>query len=211
MMMNALLRPLLAALLTLPLIAAPASAATKPALQTAVLAGGCFWGMEDVFENVRGVTNVVVGYSGGTKATADYETVSSGTTGHAESVEITFDPTKISYRKLLDVYFSVAIDPTQLDAQGPDSGTQYRSVIFYANDAQKSVAKATIAELTAKKAYAAPIVTQVVPFKAFYAAEDYHQHFADKNPTYPYIVINDAPKVAALKAKFPNLVKSSAT
>jgi len=211
MMMNALLRPLLAALLTLPLIAAPASAATKPALQTAVLAGGCFWGMEDVFENVRGVTNVVVGYSGGTKATADYETVSSGTTGHAESVQITFDPAKVSYKTLLDVYFTVAIDPTQLNAQGPDSGTQYRSVIFYANDVQKSVAKATIAELTAKKAYAAPIVTQVVPFKAFYAAEDYHQHFADKNPTYPYIVINDAPKVAALKAKFPNLVKSSAT
>jgi peptide-methionine (S)-S-oxide reductase len=211
MMMNALVRPLLAALLTFPLIAAPAGAATKPTLQTAVLAGGCFWGMEDVFENVRGVTNVVVGYSGGTKATADYETVSSGQTGHAESVQITFDPSKVSYKTLLDVYFTVAIDPTQLNSQGPDTGTQYRSVVFYANDAQKSAAKAMIAQLTAKKVYGAPIVTQVVPFKAFYAAEDYHQHFADKNPTYPYIVINDAPKVAALKAKFPNFVKSSAT
>jgi peptide-methionine (S)-S-oxide reductase len=212
MLMNALLRPLLAALLTIPLLAAPAGAAApKPALQTAVLAGGCFWGMEDVFENVRGVTNVVVGYSGGTKATADYETVSSGSTGHAESVQITFDPAKVSYKTLLDVFFTVAIDPTQLNSQGPDTGTQYRSVIFYANDTQKSVAKAMIAQLTAKKVYAAPIVTQVVPFKAFYAAEDYHQHFADKNPDYPYIVINDAPKVAALKAKFPKLVKSTAT
>jgi len=211
MLMNALVRPLLAALLTLPLLAAPAGAAPKPALQTAVLAGGCFWGMEDVFENVRGVTNVVVGYSGGTKATADYETVSSGTTGHAESVQITFDPAKVSYKTLLDVYFTVAIDPTQLNAQGPDSGTQYRSVVFYANDMQRTTAKATIAALTAKHAYSAPIVTQVVPFKAFYVAEEYHQHFADKNPTYPYIVINDAPKVAALKAKFPNLVKASAT
>jgi peptide-methionine (S)-S-oxide reductase len=211
MMMKFSLRPLLAALLALPLIAAPAGATTKPPLQTAVLAGGCFWGMEDVFENVRGVTNVVVGYSGGTKATADYETVSSGQTGHAESVQITFDPAKVSYKTLLDVYFTVAIDPTQLNSQGPDTGTQYRSVVFYANDAQKSTAKAMIAELTAKKAYSAPIVAQVVPFKAFYAAEDYHQHFADKNPTYPYIVINDAPKVAALKAKFPTLVKPSAT
>ena len=165
--------------------------------------------MEDVFENVRGVTNVVVGYSGGTKATADYETVSSGSTGHAESVEITFDPAKVSYETLLNVYFTVAADPTELDRQGPDDGTQYRGVVFYANDAQKNAAKSMIAKLTAEKAYPAPIVTQVVPFKAFYAAETYHQHFADKNPDYPYIVINDAPKVAALRTKFPALVKKA--
>jgi peptide-methionine (S)-S-oxide reductase len=210
MMMHArLTRTLLAALLALPLAAAtPALAAPKPHLETVVLAGGCFWGMEDVFENVRGVTNVVVGYSGGSKATADYETVSSGTTGHAESAQITFDPSKVSYRALLSIYFTVAADPTQLNRQGPDDGTQYRGVIFYANQAQKLVARSMIAQLTAEHKFSAPIVTQLEPLKAFYPAEDYHQHFADKNPNYPYIVINDAPKVADLRAKFPSLVKS---
>ncbi len=207
--MNALLRTLLAALMILPLAAAPAAATTKPALQTAVLAGGCFWGMEDVFENLRGVTNVVAGYAGGTKATADYETVSSGSTGHAESVRITFDPSQLSYATLLDVFFTVAEDPTELNRQGPDTGTQYRSVVFYENAAQEAAAKSAIAKLTASKAFASPIVTQVVPFKGFYAAEDYHQHFADKNPNYPYIVEVDAPKVAALRSKFPNLVKKT--
>jgi len=207
--MNALVRPLLAALLFLPLATAPAVASAKPALQTAVLAGGCFWGMEDVFENVRGVTNVTVGYAGGAKATADYETVSSGSTGHAESVQITYDPSELSYATLLNVFFTVAEDPTELNRQGPDSGTQYRSVIFYADAAQQRTAKSAIAKLTAQKAFPAPIVTQVVPMKGFYAAEAYHQHFADKNPNYPYIVEVDAPKVAALRAKFPNLVKKT--
>ena len=202
-------RSILAAALALPFAlsaAGPAAAAAKPHLEKAVLAGGCFWGMQEVFENVRGVTNVVVGYSGGSKATADYETVSTGSTGHAESAEITFDPSKVSYEKLLDIYFTVAADPTELDRQGPDSGTQYRGVIFFENDAQKATAKNAIAKLTAEHKFSAPIVTQVVPFKAFYAAEDYHQHFADKNPDYPYIVINDNPKVADLRTKFPDLI-----
>ena len=184
-----------------------AGAAPAPHLEKAVLAGGCFWGMQDVFENVRGVTNVVVGYSGGSKATADYETVSSGSTGHAESAEITFDPAKISYEKLLRIYFTVAADPTELNRQGPDSGTQYRGVIFYENAAQQATAKALIAKMTADQTFSAPIVTQVVAYKAFYPAEAYHQHFADKNPDYPYIVINDAPKVADLRAKFPDVAK----
>ncbi len=212
MMLARFTRSLLAAAIALPLIvSAPASAATKPALQTAVLAGGCFWGMEDVFENVRGVTNVVVGYSGGSKATADYETVSTGTTGHAESAQITFDPSQVSYEKLLEVYFTVAQDPTELNRQGPDEGTQYRSVVFYANAAQERAAKAMIAKLTAEHTFSAPIVTQVVALRGFYPAEAYHQHFADKNPDYPYIVVNDAPKVADLRAKFPSLVKARAT
>lgn len=208
-MLERAIRSTLAAILTLPLMlgSAPAGAAQHPVLQKAVLAGGCFWGMEDVFEHLRGVTSVVVGYAGGTKATADYETVSSGSTGHAESAEITFDPATISYQRLLDVYFTVAADPTELDRQGPDSGTQYRGVVFYANDAQKATAKAEIAKLTTEHRFSAPIVTEVAPLRGFYAAEAYHQHFADKNPEYPYIVINDAPKVADLRAKFPNLVK----
>ena len=209
-----MIRSILAAALTLPLAMtafAPSGAATAPRLEKAVLAGGCFWGMQDVFENVRGVTNVVVGYSGGSKATADYETVSSGSTGHAESAEITFDPSKVSYEKLLEVYFTVAADPTQLDRQGPDSGPQYRGVVFFESAAQRVTAKAEIAKLTAEHKFSAPIVTQLVPFKAFYPAEAYHQHFADKNPDYPYIVVNDAPKVADLRAKFPDLVKKSLT
>jgi peptide-methionine (S)-S-oxide reductase len=173
--------------------------------ETAVLAGGCFWGMESVFEHVRGVTNVVSGFSGGSKETAHYDDVSEGDTGHAESVEITYDPTRISYATLLDVYFRVAHDPTELNEQGPDSGSQYRSVIFYASPAQKRIAETEIATLTGQKAFSAPIVTQVVPLRGFYPAEAYHQHFAALHPLYPYIVINDAPKLVQLRDLFPKL------
>ncbi len=188
---------------------APARAATPPGSQTAVLAGGCFWGMEDVFENLKGVSNVVAGFAGGSAATAQYETVSTGTTGHAESVEITYDPKRISYEQLLAVFFTVAHDPTELNRQGPDSGTQYRSAIFYADEAQRREAQAYVRKLTAEKRFADPIVTQIVPLRGFYAAEAYHQHFAQLHPDYPYIVINDAPKVAALRERFPALVKPS--
>jgi peptide-methionine (S)-S-oxide reductase len=172
---------------------------------TAVLAGGCFWGMESVFEHVRGVTNVVSGFSGGSKETAHYDDVSEGDTGHAESVEITYDPARISYATLLDVYFRVAHDPTELNAQGPDSGTQYRSAIFYASPEQKRVAEAKVAALTAQHIFSAPIVTQIVPLRGFYPAESYHQHFAALHPLYPYIVINDAPKLVELRERFPKL------
>ncbi len=175
-------------------------------IQTAVLSGGCFWGVEGVFERLKGVVDVTAGYSGGDKETAHYEIVSTGTTGHAESVEIRYDPSKISYGTLLKVFFTVAHNPTELNFQGPDYGTQYRSVIFYANDGQKQVAESYIRELDQAKVFSGPIVTQVVPLKAFYAAEDYHQHFLDKNPTYPYIVFVDMPKIAALKRMFPQLV-----
>ncbi len=175
-----------------------------------MLAGGCFWGMEAVFEQLRGVSNVVSGFSGGSAATAHYETVSTGTTGHAESVQITYDPSVISYRELLRVYFTVAHDPTELNYQGPDHGTQYRSAIFYANDAQKRDADAMIGELTAQHAFSAPIVTKVVPLVAFYPAEAYHQHFVQKNPDDPYVVYNDLPKLADLRKRFPALLKSHA-
>jgi peptide-methionine (S)-S-oxide reductase len=191
--------------------AAPAAAAAAPAAQhhlaRAVLAGGCFWGLEGVFEQVDGVTGVVAGYSGGSAATAHYDMTSSGTTGHAESVEITYDPARVSYEKLLEVFFTVAHDPTTLNRQGPDAGTQYRSAIFYSDEAQKRAAQAEIASLTAAHAFGAPIVTQVVPLRAFYAAEAHHQHYMARNPYDPYILINDRPKVAALRAKFPALVK----
>ena len=173
--------------------------------QVAVLAGGCFWGIEAVFEHVKGVHKVVAGYSGGSADTAHYFTVGSGRTGHAESVQVHFDPTQVSYGQLLQVFFSVALDPTELNRQGPDSGTQYRSVIFYGNDRQKQVASAYIAQLTAAKSFPAPIVTQVVPLKAFYPAEAYHQHYFQLHPNEPYIVYNDAPKVAHLKQLFPAL------
>jgi peptide-methionine (S)-S-oxide reductase len=201
-----------------PWVARPASAAPAAIVApvfaahhaTAVLAGGCFWGLEDVFAKLRGVDDVTVGYSGGARETANYETVSSGRTGHAESVMIAYDPTKISYARLLDVFFSVAHDPTEIDRQGPDDGTQYRSEIFYANDAQKREAEAAIAALTARKAFSRPIATRVAPLAAFYVAEAYHQHFAEKNPTYPYIVAVDAPKVAVLEARFPALLRPGA-
>lgn len=171
--------------------------------QTAVFAGGCFWGVEGVFEHVKGVKKVWAGYAGGEAATADYEQVSSGRTGHAESVKVVYDPAQVSYGKLLQVFFSVAADPTQLNRQGPDVGTQYRSAIFYAGDEQKRIAEAYVAQLDQAHVYRAPIVTQVVPLKAFYAAEAYHQNFMRLHPDVPYIVINDAPKVRNLKSLFP--------
>ena len=192
-------------------IAVPEAAVTSsppaPGLQTIVLAGGCFWGIEAVFEHIKGVTDAVSGYAGGTKEQADYETVSTGTTGHAESVKVTFDPTKVSLEKLLQVFFSVATDPTQLNRQGPDVGPQYRSVIFFADEEQARVARAYIDQLTKAKVYPRPIVTQVVKLQGFYPAEEYHQNFAERNPTYPYIVYNDAPKVANLKKQFPDLYR----
>jgi len=185
----------------------PAPTAAKPAKQSIVLAGGCFWGIEGLFERVKGVTNAVSGFAGGEKSTAHYERVSEGNTGHAESVKIEFDPSKITLGQLLKVYFSVGHDPTELNRQGPDTGTQYRSAIFYANDEQKNVAEAYIKQLTDAHVFSKPIVTQVIPLKGFYAAEAYHQHFLENNMTYPYIVYNDLPKLAALKKQYPQLCK----
>ena len=173
--------------------------------QTAVFAGGCFWGVEAVFEHVKGVTQVVSGYAGGSAKTAHYEIVSSGTTGHAESVRVTYDPARISYGQLLKVFFSVAHNPTELDRQGPDTGTQYRSAIFFSNDEQKQIAKAYIAQLQAAHTFARPIVTDLTPLKAFYEAEAYHQHYLARHPDQPYIVINDLPKLANLQREFPAL------
>jgi peptide-methionine (S)-S-oxide reductase len=172
-------------------------------LQTAVLAGGCFWGVQGVYEHVRGVRTVLSGYSGGDKATADYEAVSRGGTGHAESVEIRFDPKQISYGEILRIFFSVVHDPTQLDRQGPDSGTQYRSSIFYASESQRKIAQAYIAQLERAKVFGRPIVTRVDPLRRFYAAEDYHQDFLQRNPDHPYIVFNDLPKIENLRRVFP--------
>ena len=180
--------------------------ATK-GLATAVLAGGCFWGLEGVFDHVTGVQNVVSGYAGGAAATAHYEVVGTGLTGHAEAVRITYDPTKISYGQLLRIYFSVATDPTQLNHQEPDSGPQYRGTIFAQNPAQAKIAEAYIAQLNRVKAYPLPVVTTVETGKSFYAAEAYHQNFLANNPTHPYIVYNDLPKVAALKRLFPAIYK----
>jgi peptide-methionine (S)-S-oxide reductase len=173
----------------------------------AVFAGGCFWGVEAVFENVKGVIDVRSGYSGGTKATANYDEVSSGRTKHAEAVEIRFDPAKISYVQLLNIFFVVAHDPTEVDRQGPDVGPQYRSVIFFVDESQRKSARALIDALTAAKAFDMPIATEVVKLGAFYPAEDYHQNYLKSNPTDPYIVQHDMPKLAALKKKFPDLVK----
>ena len=173
--------------------------------ETAVLAGGCFWGVQTTFERIKGVDKTWAGYSGGTKETANYESVSSETTGHAESVKVVFDPQKISYGTLLRVFFSVVHDPTELNRQGPDVGTSYRSVIFYTTPEQKRIADAYIAQLDAAHAFPKKIVTQVVPLDAFYTAEEYHQDYAEKNPDNPYIQICDVPKVAALKAQFPEL------
>jgi peptide-methionine (S)-S-oxide reductase len=175
--------------------------------QTAVFSGGCFWGVDAVFKHVKGVTKVVSGYSGGEASTAHYDIVSEGTTGHAESVEVTFDPSKVTYETLLKVFFSVAHDPTELNFQGPDHGTQYRSAIWYANADQQKAAQAAIADLTQKKVYKGPIVTQVVPLKKFYPAEDYHQNYLAQHLTQPYIVYNDIPKVENLKAKYPELYR----
>ncbi|MCK9686170.1 peptide-methionine (S)-S-oxide reductase MsrA [Scleromatobacter humisilvae] len=190
-----------------PSVVIPAPATDEPAAgrhtETAVFAGGCFWGVQGVFQHVKGVTNAVSGYSGGKKDTAEYETVSGGNTGHAESVQVTFDPTQVSYGKLLQVYFSVAHNPTELNYQGPDHGTQYRSALFPLDDAQRKVATAYIAQLDAAKAFPKPIVTRVEAYKGFFPAEGYHQNFLTLNPDYPYIVYNDLPKVADLKKVFP--------
>jgi peptide-methionine (S)-S-oxide reductase len=172
--------------------------------ETAVFSGGCFWGVQAVYQHTDGVTNAVSGYSGGEKGTAIYEVVSNGSTGHAESVEITYDPSKVSYGKLLQIFFSVAHNPTQLNYQGPDHGTQYRSAIWATSDSQADVAKAYIAQLDAAKAFGDPIVTEVNALKAFYPAEDYHQDYATLHPDSMYIVINDLPKVENLKTLFPN-------
>lgn len=173
--------------------------------ETAVLAGGCFWGMQLVFEHVKGVSHVTAGYAGGDKNTATYQQVETGTTGHAESVQIQFDPSVITYQQLLQVYFTVAHDPTELNRQGPDVGTSYRSAIFYTNDEQRRIATAYIAQLDAAHAFPKPIVTEVTPLKGFYRAEDYHQDYALHHPDQPYIQICDRPKTAALKKQFPDL------
>src|SRR6202167_315616 len=173
--------------------------------ETAVVAGGCFWGIQAVFQHVKGVRSATSGYSGGTVKNPDYETVSSGATGHAESVQIVYDPSQVTYGELLRVFFSVALDPTELNRQGPDTGTQYRSVIFYGNDEQKRIAEAYIAQLDQAKVYPRKIVTQVVPLQAFYQAEEYHQNYFELHPSDPYIVYNDAPKVANLRKDFPEL------
>ncbi len=173
--------------------------------ETAVLAGGCFWGVQGVFQHVRGVLSATSGYSGGPAGAAEYETVSTGSTGHAESVKITYDPSQISYGQLLQVFFSVAHDPTELNHQGPDYGTQYRSVIFYADQEQKRIAEAYIAQLGAAKAFSGSIVTQVVSLKGFYPAEAYHQNYLERHPDSPYIVINDLPKLTHLREQFPSL------
>ena len=173
----------------------------------AVVAGGCFWGVQGVFQHVDGVISAVSGYDGGSQATAHYDMTSQGDTGHAESVRITYDPTRIAYGKILQIFFSVAHDPTELDRQGPDEGTQYRSAIFPLNGEQARIAKDYIAELDKAHAFGAPIVTSIEPGKTFYRAEDYHQDFLAKNPTYPYIVYNDLPKIKNLKRLFPDLYR----
>lgn len=174
-------------------------------MQKAVFAGGCFWGTQSVFERVKGVTDTVVGYAGGSKDTATYDQVTTETTGHAESVEVTYNPAVISYGELLRIFFSVAHDPTQLNRQGPDEGTSYRSAIFFATPQQQQIAQSYIAQLNAAHLFNKPIVTEVTPLKGFYRAEDYHQHYADQNPDNPYIQVCDVPKIKALKATYPDL------
>jgi peptide-methionine (S)-S-oxide reductase len=194
-------------------IALPDAAADAPSLttgtQTAVFAGGCFWGVDAVFKHVKGVTRVVSGYAGGTASTARYEDVGSGSTGHAEAVEVTYDPAVVSYGTLLKVFFTVAHDPTELNRQGPDVGTQYRSTVFVANDAQRAAATAYIADLTKAGTYRRPIVTTLEPLKVFYAAEAYHQNYLALHPTQPYIVYNDLPKLELLKRRLPELYSGS--
>jgi peptide-methionine (S)-S-oxide reductase len=175
--------------------------------ETVVVAGGCFWGVQAVFSAVKGVSGAVSGYAGGSKANAHYEIVSTGTTGHAESVQVTFDPSQVSFGQLLEIYFSVVHDPTELNRQGPDQGTQYRSEIFYTTEEQKRVAEAYIQQLTAAKVFKHPIVTKVAPLRAFYRAEDYHQDYVAHNPHQPYVAYNDLPKLTNLRATFPELLK----
>jgi peptide-methionine (S)-S-oxide reductase len=184
---------------------ADAPKATASGQQTVVVSGGCFWGVQAVFQHVKGVKDATSGYSGGEAKTAEYETVSTGRTGHAESVKVTYDPSQVTFGELLRVFFSVAHDPTELNRQGPDEGTQYRSVIFYTSDEQKQIADAYIAQLDQSKVFKHKIVTQVVPLKAFYPAEAYHQNYATIHPDNPYIMFNDAPKVSNLRKEFPDL------
>jgi peptide-methionine (S)-S-oxide reductase len=186
-------------------LTAPSSATAAPAEQTAVFAGGCFWGVDAVFKHVKGVSNVVSGYAGGSAATAHYGQVGNGKTGHAESVRISFNPAQVSYRQLLQVFFGVAHDPTQLNRQGPDAGSQYRSAIFYTSAEQQEIAHGYIRQLTDARTFSAPIVTQVVPLQQFYPAEEYHQNYLALHPYQPYIVFNDMPKLAQLRKQFPAL------
>jgi peptide-methionine (S)-S-oxide reductase len=190
-----------------PALDTPVAEATGP--QTAVLAGGCFWGLQGMFEHVQGVTKVVAGYSGGANATAHYEMVGTERTGHAESVEITFDPKRISYGQLLQLYFAVAHNPTELDRQGPDTGNSYRSEIFFETPTQERIARAYVAQLTKEKVFDGRIVTKIEPLKGFYPAEKYHQDFLIHHPTHPYIVRNDLPKVDALKRVYPQLYREA--
>jgi peptide-methionine (S)-S-oxide reductase len=199
---NAKANPSVAAV---PAPAVDAPRASAAGQQTAVVSGGCFWGVQAVFQHVKGVITATSGYSGGSAKNAQYELVSTGETGHAESVQIVYDPSQITYGELLRVFFSVAHDPTQLNRQGPDEGTQYRSAIFYGNDEQKGIAQAYIAQLDQAKVFSRPIVTQVVPLQAFYPAEAHHQNYAALHPNQPYIVFNDAPKVEHLRQLFPDL------
>lgn len=192
-------------LLTVALFVSSAAAAER----NAIFAGGCFWGVEAVFEHVKGVIDVRSGYAGGTKETANYDDVSSGRTRHAEAVEIRFDPAKVTYEQLLFVFFSVAHDPTELNRQGPDVGPQYRSAIFYTDEKQMKAVKAFIQAIEKSKAYNKPVVTQIVPLAEFFAAEDYHQEYLKNNPTEPYIVMHDLPKLEALKKKFPELYRKA--
>ena len=186
-----------------------AAPAQNAGLQTAVVAGGCFWGVQAVYQHTKGVTQAVSGYAGGQKDTAHYETVGTGRTGHAESVSVTFDPKQISYGKILQIYFSVAHNPTELNRQGPDAGTQYRSEIFYANEDQKRIASAYIAELDKAHVFKEPIVTKLEPMSGFYPAEDYHQDYAVLHPNSPYIAFNDLPKVDNLKRLFPDIYRET--
>jgi peptide-methionine (S)-S-oxide reductase len=196
---------LLSAIFSLFSLTMPANATAAPAEQTAVFAGGCFWGVDAVFKHVKGVSDVVSGYSGGNAATAHYEQVSDGGTGHAEAVRIRFNPAQVSYQQLLQVFFSVAHDPTQLNRQGPDVGSQYRSAIFYLSAEQQKTVQSYIQQLNAARTFSAPIVTQVVPLKQFYPAEEHHQNYLALHPQQPYIVFNDMPKLQQLRKQFPTL------
>jgi peptide-methionine (S)-S-oxide reductase len=200
---NAKANPSPSAAVPAPLLDAPRTSTSGQ--QTAVVSGGCFWGIQAVFQHVKGVISSTSGYAGGSAKTAEYEIVSTGESGHAESVQIVYDPSQITYGELLRVFFSVAHDPTQLNRQGPDQGTQYRSSIFYSNAEQKRIAEGYIAQLEKAKIFSRPIVTQVVPLEAFYPAEAYHQNYAALHPNQPYIVYNDAPKVEHLRREFPDL------
>lgn len=199
-MHRSLMRAAMLSALALPLLA-------QQKRETAVVAGGCFWGVQNVYAHLKGVISATSGYAGGNAKTADYETVSEGRSGHAESVRIVYDPDVVSFETLLKVFFSVAHDPTQLNRQGPDVGTQYRSAVFYGSEDQKRVTEATIAQLAQGRVYRKPIVTQVVPLQAFFAAEAYHQDYAILHPNEPYIYFNDLPKVEHLRAKFPELYR----